>query len=90
MVCSVGDTRALARVPGPATAAEASLRRRGARTHDLWLWPTVYPQTGREGLLPVALVLEAGRKRPRRPGSKPFTAEGGPGACGGSRRAVRR
>ncbi|MGW6915585.1 hypothetical protein ACWGB8_17460 [Kitasatospora sp. NPDC054939] len=39
------------------------------------LWPAVYPATGREGLPPVALVLEAGLKRTRRPGSKPLTPE---------------
>ncbi|MFE2415172.1 hypothetical protein ACFXDE_43325 [Kitasatospora sp. NPDC059408] len=53
---------------------EASLRRSWARTHDLRLWPTVYPPTGHEGLPPVALVLEAGRKRTR-PGAKPLTPE---------------
>ncbi|MQS15953.1 hypothetical protein F7Q99_27785 [Streptomyces kaniharaensis] len=62
---------------------EASLRRRGARTHGLRLWPTVYPPTGREGLPPVALVLEAGRKRTR-PGAKRLHpgAEGGEGQAG--------
>ncbi|WP_159394285.1 hypothetical protein [Streptomyces sp. NRRL S-495] len=34
-----------------------------------------HPATGREGLPPVALVLEAGRKRTRRPGAPPRTAE---------------
>ncbi|MFF3597977.1 replication-relaxation family protein [Kitasatospora indigofera] len=56
-------------------AFEASLRRAGARTHDLRLWSATYPATGREGLPPVALVLEAGRKRNRRPGAPPLTPE---------------
>ncbi|MEU9077014.1 hypothetical protein [Kitasatospora sp. NPDC048538] len=55
-------------------AFEASLRRRGARTHRLRLWPTVYPPIGHEGLPPVALVLEAGRKRDR-PGAKRLTPQ---------------
>ncbi|MFE5586116.1 hypothetical protein [Kitasatospora sp. NPDC056531] len=60
---------------GAAKAAfEASLRRQGARTHDLRLWPTVYPPTGHEGYPPVALVLTPGRKRTR-PGAKPLTPE---------------
>ncbi|MGW2256149.1 hypothetical protein ACWCXH_39355 [Kitasatospora sp. NPDC001660] len=60
---------------GAAKAAfEASMRRPGARTHALRLWPTVYPPTGREGLPPLALVFEAGRKRTR-PGTKPLTPE---------------
>ncbi|MEV0537220.1 hypothetical protein [Kitasatospora sp. NPDC050463] len=54
---------------------EASLRRPWGRTHDLRLWPTIYPPTGHEGLPPVVLVLEAGRKRPRRPGAGPLTPE---------------
>ncbi|MFE4397924.1 MULTISPECIES: replication-relaxation family protein [Streptomycetaceae] len=53
---------------------EASLRCRGARTHGLRLWPTVYPPTGREGLPSVALVLEAGRKRDR-PGAEQLTPQ---------------
>ncbi|MFB7618480.1 hypothetical protein [Kitasatospora sp. NPDC056181] len=53
---------------------EASLRRPWGRTHGLRLWPTVYPPTGREGLPPVALVLEAGRKRDH-PGDKRLTPE---------------
>ncbi len=40
--------------------------------NTLRLWSALYPATGREGLPPVALVLEAGRKRPR-PGAKPLT-----------------
>ncbi|MGA5824290.1 replication-relaxation family protein [Kitasatospora sp. NPDC094028] len=69
--------RAWCELPAKGTAkaaAEAGLRRWGARTHDLRLWPTVYPATGREGLPPVALVLEAGRKRDR-PGAKRLTPE---------------
>ena len=56
-------------------AFEASLQRTGARTHDQRLWAATYPPTGREGLPPVALVLEAGRKRNRRPGAPPLTPE---------------
>ncbi|MFE5587909.1 replication-relaxation family protein [Kitasatospora sp. NPDC056531] len=69
--------RAWCELPAKGTtkaAAEASLRRFGARTHDLRVWPTAYPPTGREGLPPVALVLEAGRRRTR-PGTKPLTPE---------------
>ncbi|MFJ9448230.1 hypothetical protein ACIRRH_41410 [Kitasatospora sp. NPDC101235] len=57
------------------TKFETSLRRPGARTHDLRLWPTLYPATGREGLPPVALVFEAGRTRKPRPGAGPLTPE---------------
>ncbi|WP_195911422.1 replication-relaxation family protein [Streptomyces kaniharaensis] len=69
--------RAWCELPAKAAAKaafEASLRRAGTRTHGLRLWPTVYPPTGREGLPPVALVFEAGRKRTR-PGTKPLTPE---------------
>ncbi|MEU9077020.1 hypothetical protein [Kitasatospora sp. NPDC048538] len=58
--------RAWCELPAKGTAKaafEASLRRPGHRTHTLRLWPTRYPPTGHEGLPPVALVLEAGRKR---------------------------
>lgn len=55
-------------------AFEKSLRGWRARTHALRLWPTVYPPTGREGLPPVALVLEAGRKRDR-PDAKRLTPQ---------------
>ncbi|MEV7189967.1 hypothetical protein [Kitasatospora sp. NPDC093102] len=60
--------------PRPVTALETSLRRQGARTHDLRLWPTVYPQTGREGLAPAALVLQASRER-HRPDAKRLTPQ---------------
>ncbi|MGW2542540.1 hypothetical protein ACWC5I_17105 [Kitasatospora sp. NPDC001574] len=55
-------------------AFDASLRQDGPATHALRLWPVLYPATGHEGLPPVALVMEAGRKRPR-PGTKPLTPE---------------
>ncbi|WP_441248289.1 hypothetical protein [Kitasatospora sp. McL0602] len=58
----------------PVPAARTELRRRWHRTYDLGLWPTVHPVTGREGLPPVALVVEAGRKRTR-PGAKPPTPQ---------------
>ncbi|MFD9598407.1 hypothetical protein ACFWA9_37380 [Kitasatospora sp. NPDC059973] len=51
---------------------EASLAKPGPAVNTLRLWSALYPATGREGLPPVALVLEAGRKR-RRPGDKPLT-----------------
>ncbi|MFI5534195.1 replication-relaxation family protein [Kitasatospora sp. NPDC051853] len=51
---------------------EASLAKPGPAVNTLRLWSALYPATGREGLPPVALVLEAGRKRPR-PGTKPLT-----------------
>ncbi|KOV13300.1 hypothetical protein ADK60_29845 [Streptomyces sp. XY431] len=56
-------------------AFEKALARSGARTHALRLWPTLYPATRREGLPPVALVFEAGRKRAPRPGTAPLTDE---------------
>ncbi|WP_327072117.1 hypothetical protein OG196_00265 [Kitasatospora purpeofusca] len=51
---------------------EASLLEPGPAVNTLRLWSALYPATGREGLPPVALILEAGRKRPR-PGAKPLT-----------------
>ncbi|MBD0694778.1 hypothetical protein [Streptomyces sp. CBMA123] len=69
--------RAWCELPAKGTAKaafEASLRRPGHRTHELRLWPTIYPPTGREGLPPVALVLEAGRKRDQ-PGTKRLTPQ---------------
>jgi len=56
-------------------AFEKALGRGGARTHDLRLWSALYPATGREGLPPVALVFEAGRKRTRRPGTAALTPQ---------------
>ncbi len=53
-------------------AFEAALLKPGPVVNTLRLWSALYPATGREGLPPVALVLEAGRKRPR-PGAKPLT-----------------
>ncbi|MFI8085351.1 hypothetical protein ACIF6L_31740 [Kitasatospora sp. NPDC086009] len=78
LVAKLHSYRAWCRLPAKGTtkrAFEASLNRSGARTHDLRLWTATYPATGREGLPPVALVLEAGRKRNRRPGAPPLTAE---------------
>ncbi|MEE1783020.1 hypothetical protein PUR71_08840 [Streptomyces sp. SP17BM10] len=57
------------------TAFEKSLDRARERTHELRLWPALYPATGREGLPPVALIFEAGRKRTRRPGTAPLTPQ---------------
>ncbi|MEV0538031.1 hypothetical protein [Kitasatospora sp. NPDC050463] len=56
-------------------AFEKALDRAGARTHELRLWSALYPSTGREGLPPVALIFEAGRKRTRRPGTAPLTPQ---------------
>ncbi|MFJ9777783.1 replication-relaxation family protein [Kitasatospora sp. NPDC101157] len=78
LVAKLHSYRAWCQLPAKGTtkrAFEASLQRSGARTHDLRLWSATYPPTGREGLPPVALVLEAGRKRNRRPGAPPLTAE---------------
>ncbi|MFI6850032.1 hypothetical protein OG535_40035 [Kitasatospora sp. NBC_00085] len=78
LVAKLATYRAWCQLPAKGTtkrAFEASLHRSGARTHDLRLWSAPYPATGREGLPPVALVLEAGRKRNRRPGAPPLTAE---------------
>ncbi|MGW2402465.1 replication-relaxation family protein, partial [Kitasatospora sp. NPDC001664] len=51
---------------------DAALLKPGPASNALRLWSALYPPTGREGLPPVALVLEAGRKRPR-PGTAPLT-----------------
>ncbi|MFD4661513.1 hypothetical protein ACFWP2_38560 [Kitasatospora sp. NPDC058444] len=78
LVAKLATYRAWCQLPARGAtkrAFEASLRRPGARTHDLRLWTATYPPTGREGLPPVALVLEAGRKRDRRPGAPPLTPE---------------
>ncbi|WBP91942.1 replication-relaxation family protein [Kitasatospora cathayae] len=77
LVEKLATYRAWCELPAKGTAKaafETSMRRPGARTHALRLWPTVYPPTGREGLPPVALVFEASRKRTR-PGTKPLTPE---------------
>ncbi|WP_380286483.1 replication-relaxation family protein [Kitasatospora purpeofusca] len=78
LVAKLATYRTWCRLPARGAtkrAFEASLHRSGARTHDLRLWTATYPATGREGLPPVALVLEAGRKRNRRPGAPPLTPE---------------
>ncbi len=78
LVAKLATYRAWCQLPAKGTTKrgfEASLHRSGARTHDLRLWTATYPPTGREGLPPVALILEAGRKRNRRPCAPPLTAE---------------
>ncbi|MFJ4672720.1 replication-relaxation family protein [Kitasatospora purpeofusca] len=78
LVAKLHTYRAWCQLPAKGTtkrAFEASLNRSGARTHDQRLWAATYSPTGREGLPPVALVLEAGRKRNRRPGAPPLTPE---------------
>ncbi len=77
LVDKLAAYRAWCELPARYTAKkafDASLRQPGARTHDLRLWSALYPPTGHEGLPPVALILEPGRKRPR-PGTKPLTPE---------------
>ncbi|MEV0193131.1 hypothetical protein AB0I39_31945 [Kitasatospora purpeofusca] len=78
LVAKLHSYRAWCQLPAKGAtkrAFDASLHRSGTRTHDLRLWSATYPATGREGLPPAALVPEAGRKRNRRPGAPPLTAE---------------
>ncbi|MFI6449724.1 hypothetical protein [Kitasatospora sp. NPDC050543] len=70
LVAKLVTYRAWCQLPAKGTTKrtfEASLRRNRARTHELRLWSVLYLPTGR--------VVEAGRKRARRPGTPPPTPE---------------